>query len=456
MTGSVLIPFALFGWPVLSAFLFLFLGPRRAVLTIMVLGWALLPVAGYALKGFSDYDKATSLSLSVIVGTLLFDGGRWITLRPRWLDGVVALFCLVPLGSSLSNGLGIYDGLSSTTGAALRWGVPYLMGRLYFQTNRGLRTLAAGIVLGGVLYTPLCLYEIRMSPQLHNQVYGYHQHGFAQTKRLGGWRPMVFLQHGLAVGMWMASGSLLATGLAASGARSRLLGVPIRWVAAILIVTTVLVKSAGALILLFAGLLIGMLVKSTRQKALAYGMLLCSFVYVLVRVTGIWSGADAIEVSRWISDGHSDSLRVRLESENVLIEHALQRPWLGWAGWGRNRPTDHGGVVTDGLWVIQLSQHGMIGLGALLGMILAPAYVALRRAQVRRDLLPIFLAVLLGIYMIDSLMNAMFNPLMLAVAGGLGGWGLAAPRSGAGHRPRRANSARTRIEMETSSSAEIR
>lgn len=457
MGGSALIPFTLFGWPVVASLFFLVLRPRRAVVTILVLGWALLPVAGYAIEEVPDYDKATSLSVSLVLGTLIFDSRRWTTWRPRWLDGVVLLFCLVPLASSVSNGLGVYDGLAATTGTLLRWGVPYLIGRLYFRTEGDLRTLAAGIVLGGALYIPLCLYEIRMSPQLHTMVYGYHQHQFAQTRRLGGWRPVVFMQHGLAVGMWMASASLLAAGLAASGARPRLLGVPTPWVAAVLIFTTVLVKSAGALILLFVGLLMALLIWATRQRALAYGIILSSLLYVLVRATGIWSGSEAIEASRWISESHSGSLRVRLENETLLIEHALQRPWLGWAGWGRNRPPEHGGVVTDGLWVIVLGQHGIIGLSSLIGVIIMPAVLALRRARARRDLLPIFLAILLGLYMIDCLLNAMFNPLMISVAGGLAGWGLADPRSGEVRRTRRQfpNEARRRFEMQTSSSPEI-
>ena len=59
-------------------------------------------------------------------------------------------------------------------------------------------------VLGGLIYVPLCLFEVRMSPQLHNMVYGFAQHSFGQTVRGGGWRPMVFMQHGLAVGLFMS------------------------------------------------------------------------------------------------------------------------------------------------------------------------------------------------------------------------------------------------------------
>ena len=38
-----------------------------------------------------------------------------------------------------------------------------------------------------------------ISPQLHFMTYGFYQHEFTQVVRMGGYRPMVFLQHGIAV-----------------------------------------------------------------------------------------------------------------------------------------------------------------------------------------------------------------------------------------------------------------
>ena len=61
-----------------------------------------------------------------------------------------------------------------------------------------------------LIYAPLCLLELRLSPQLHRWVYGYHQHDFVQTMRDGGYRPMVFMEHGLMVSFWMAAAALTA------------------------------------------------------------------------------------------------------------------------------------------------------------------------------------------------------------------------------------------------------
>ena len=43
------------------------------------------------------------------------------------------------------------------------------------NTADTLRDLCLSIIIGGVIYLPLCLYEIRMSPQLHSIFYGFLQ-----------------------------------------------------------------------------------------------------------------------------------------------------------------------------------------------------------------------------------------------------------------------------------------
>ena len=98
------------------------------------------------------------------------------------------------------------------------WGIPYFLGRIYFNDLQGLRELSVAIFIGGLIYVPFCLYEIRFSPQLHRLLYGYHQHDFSQTFRFGGYRPMVFMQHGLMVGMWMGMATLAGIWLAWTGA----------------------------------------------------------------------------------------------------------------------------------------------------------------------------------------------------------------------------------------------
>ena len=140
---------------------------------------------------------------------LVLDARTVFSFRPRFVDIPMFAWCASPFCSSLLNDLGIYDAISQTFDQFIAWGAPYLLGRVYLTSLERIRELALGVVWSGVAYAPLCLLETRMSPQLHTWVYGYFAHSsFAQSIRYGGFRPMVFFEHRLAVGAWLCSATL--------------------------------------------------------------------------------------------------------------------------------------------------------------------------------------------------------------------------------------------------------
>ena len=51
--------------------------------------------------------------------------------------------------------------------------------------------IAVGIFIGGLVYAPLCLIEMRLSPQLHRWIYGYMANAFAHSVRGEGYKPTV-------------------------------------------------------------------------------------------------------------------------------------------------------------------------------------------------------------------------------------------------------------------------
>src|SRR5262249_17761958 len=150
----------------------------------------------------------TATCLSALLGVAIFDTRRLISFRPGWADLPMGIWCVCPLFSSITNDLGAYDGFSSVYYQTVTWGVPYLLGRIYLTDLLGMFELAVAVFLGGLIYVPLCVIEIRFSPQLHTWVYGFHQHSFEQTLRFGGFRPVVFMEHGLMVGMWMSMATM--------------------------------------------------------------------------------------------------------------------------------------------------------------------------------------------------------------------------------------------------------
>ena len=104
---------------------------------------------------------------------------------------------LLPSDSSLANGLGVYDGISGSFANLDRWVLPYFIGRLYFGDKEGMRELAVGIAIGGIIWVLPCLFEMRMSPMLHGMVYGIQ--GMKEHGSVAG-APFVFFSTGPGTG----------------------------------------------------------------------------------------------------------------------------------------------------------------------------------------------------------------------------------------------------------------
>jgi hypothetical protein len=429
---SPLVPLVMFGWIPAVIALFVRKPPQQAVLIAFMGAWLLLPQAEYEISGIPDYTKMSATCVGILAACLIFDGQRLRSIRFELYDLPMVLWCLCPLPSSLSNGIGLYDGLAQSLDQTFAWGLPYLIGRLYFRDPLSLRTLAYAIVIGGLLYVPLCLIEIRISPQLHRIVYGFHQHQFAQSIRGDGFRPTVFMQHGLMVGMWMAMSSLLAVWLWASQGLRRL-AVPglgnISFVGPLLLllVTTVLCKSYGALALLTLGIACLVASQTLKTRALMATLLLVPALYCVTRSTGTFDGREFVSVAASVDLERAESLAFRLSNEDMLLKKALQRPLLGWGGWRRARVYDWQGEdisTADGYWIIVLGDRGIFGLSMFLCALLIPALRALAHAPTRRWKeagigASVALAMVLILYAADSLLNAMKNPVFVMIAGAL-------------------------------------
>ena len=140
----------------------------------ILVGWLLLPSrVGFNPVGLPLYSKFEAISLGVILGCLIFEWPRLARLRWHILDVAVLIACVSPAATSLTNGLGPHDALSEVYGNFLLWGVPYLMGRAFFGNLVDIRTLILGLFIAGLLFSLLCIWEIRMSPQLQRWVYGF-------------------------------------------------------------------------------------------------------------------------------------------------------------------------------------------------------------------------------------------------------------------------------------------
>ncbi|MEQ9453633.1 MAG: hypothetical protein RLN76_03440 [Phycisphaeraceae bacterium] len=436
--GNFVAQAVLISWLPMVLAMFLAMPARRAVVWSILIGWLFLPMSGFSFPALPDYTKMSATCFGILLGAALFDPNTLLRLKPRLADLPFVVFCLVPMTSSVINGLGAYDGLSATLDQVVTWGLPYLIGRAYFSSVEGLKELSRGLVIGGLIYVAFCLYEVRMSPQLHLKLYGFMQHEFYQSARSGGWRPMVFMQHGLMVGMWMCMSALMALWMWRSGSLKGVWSIPMGWIAAAITVTAVLCKSFGALVLL--GL--GCVMLLVRQKWVAVPLMvfltLLPAGYYAVRYPRVFTADTLMSLAGpMLSEERAGSLNTRLQNEDILSARASQQPLFGWGGWGRNRVLNEEGrdiTITDGLWIIIVGVNGLVGLAAFTMAFSYPGWVLIRRIDYETwslDWVPYYvgLTTVVLLYQVDCILNAMVNPVFTLVLGSLVGVAGLIPRA---------------------------
>ena len=412
----------------------------KAIVFAFVTGWLFLPPTQIPLPGFPDWSKMTATVISVLMCVCIKQPQRIFSLRPRWYDVPVAAYCVIPFIASVSNGLGAYDGLSAVLDELVRWGLPYLIGRAYLATPSGSRQLCLGIAVGGMLYVPLCLLEIRMSPQLKNWIYGFVGAVVDFGLRYGGYRPIVFLSTGLELGWWMCCASFAAYLLWRSGAVKRVDNYPMSTLTIILCLTAVACKSTGALLQIFVGFGLVFGSRFLKSSILVWVLMAIGPAYCIARPLGYFTGERVISLAESLfGPERAQSLGYRFEQEEILIRSAIQRPAFGWARSGGFNPPDASGkaAITDGLWIIVFGWMGFAGLAALNGMLLIPTGLFLWRYPPRTwfepDIAPLVtLAIILPLFMVDNLSNAMLNPIYALAMGSVAG---CLPRRDRGHDP---------------------
>lgn len=427
---------ALLGWIPFVLALFCYFQPRRAVMISILGGMLFLPEASYLTFPIVSYSKWAAISIATLIGIAIFDFRRVSQYRFAWYDLIFLVFLTSPVLSSMLNDLGLKDGIVEATGTLLVWGAPYFIGRLYLTDYEALREVAIAVFIGGLIYVPLCLVEIQLSPQLHRWIYGKHQHDFQQTMRLGGYRPMVFMQHGLAVGSFMAAASVVGFTLWMGGSLRKVFGMPMAWSVAALVVVTVLCKSTGAIVLLMAGLGVVVLCMKGRTAIPLMVMIALPMLYVTARMTHVFDGRALVDTAKDFNEDRANSLKFRLDNEDPIIDRTLEKPFFGWAGWDRSRvmpnQTRWDGVtverlaVLDGLWIITVGKRGIIGLVALFALFFVGPLLLNQRVSPRfwsnPMVAPAFAAAMFVVmHLIDCIPNAMPSAIAYFLSGGLAG-----------------------------------
>ncbi|MEG5042656.1 MULTISPECIES: O-antigen ligase domain-containing protein [unclassified Microcoleus] len=432
-----LIPVALFGFIPIVFYLFVRFPPQRAVIISFVVAWLFLPQPSYPIPVLPPFTKVSSVCYSILLATLVYDTARLTCFKPGWLDVPMVIWCLCPIVTQVSNG---GSPISPTFNQIISWGLPYLVGRLYVGSLDGLRQLAIGIFAGGLAYIPFTLIEGLRGPILHQTVYGVNAFDdWSQAVRAGGWRPVVFMQHGLMVGMWMMTATLIAVWFWQTGTLKKFQGRNIKTLAIILIIAFLLCRSTGAYSLFVFALIVLFSAKWFRTSLPLLFIIGYIVFYLYIAAAGQFSSKQVIGfITPIFGQERADSVKFRFDMEEILGEKARQRFLLGWGDSGGNRVYNDEGrdiSVTDSLWIIAFGTYGAVGLVSLFSSLLLPVIVFSvfkypARTWSNPKVAPAAaLGVALSMYVFDCVLNAMINPIFALIAGGISGLVLKAPES---------------------------
>jgi len=431
---------ALTAWVPFSVVAFAVMKPSQAAMLVMLGGMIFLPeVVSFDAPLIPPYGKHEIASTCALFGMLLrcperlrlprLGRGGDLFLAMASLSAVVTVMLNpdpIGYGPILVPGMHVRDILAFGIRAFIGVIQPYLVGRMCLQSTRDVRDLVR-VVLGlGMVYSLLIMFELRFSPNLHRWIYGYHaREDFSQTVRWGGYRPTVFMEHGLAVALFAMVVAMYAA--VQARLRKRYWGLP-SWVWTLYFTSVmILCRSTGAIILGVIVLAAIIWLSPRTQLRMAVLIAAICFIYPALRFSGVLP-TDAIAdfTSSTIAPDRGASLRFRFQNEEVLMEHVRKRLGFGWGGYGRNRPYDSDGqnmVITDGYWIILLSSGGVAMLYAMFGVMLVPVFSAarvLRKVPDRGDQqLLVGLALVTVCYVFDLIPNGMFNQAPLFYAGAL-------------------------------------
>lgn len=425
-------------WPFVLLYLFKKMDAQKAVIWGVVSSYLLLPLgAEFDLKVIPELGKETLPHLIILAFCMLKQKDFKLVVEDTFARRLIIIFLISPIFTVMSNSDGlvygnvvlpaltIKDALKPTFNNIFMYIVPLVLGRHYLRTSESHKYLLQAIVVACIFYTIPILWEIRMSPQLHAKIYGFFPHAeFSQQIRFGGFRPVVFLGHGLLVAFFISIGVAAATCLYKCKDDVMVKYGKIKLIGSIAIL--VLCKSVGAILY---GLVMFLLITfSTKKMILRISAIFAIIVltFPIMRAEGIFPAKQLTDFAARYDADRAQSLQFRFDNEDRLLEKAGLRPILGWGGWGRNliynKWTDKSDVVTDGTWIIILGMWGYVGFLAFFGLLCYIPIRIYRSASNRKSELSwytVCLTLILGFNLVELLPNSSLSAVTMLIAGAL-------------------------------------
>jgi len=455
--GNSIALLALLGWPFVAIALFRLLPVERALIWSILGAYMFMPqLSAIDLPVVPALDKETIpnlMAFALVVGTF----GMRPDLLPTGAMGrmLLLLFIVSPAVTVINNldpiffgvdqfgsltvvdhnalqrwglpGLRIYDSLSALA-LQIFLMLPFFVARMVLRDEDALREIIAALLVAACLYAPLMLIEIRISPQLHTMLYGFFQHDFIQAMRAGGFRPFVFMPHGL----WVAFFAFTCAMAAAVWLRMAPVGQKFKRLMFLgfCILLVVICKSWGPLVFTVLFVPIVLFLSVRKQLLIAAALASAVLTYPIVRGSGIIPTEQLIARLYEVNAERAQSLEYRFTNEDRILTHTADRPLFGWGGWGRfmtyESATGEEISIVDGQWVITIGHYGWLGYIAMFGLLALPIWTLWWHARKPgAPPVPVHvsgLALILAVNLVDLLPNATLIPFTWLIAGALLGY----------------------------------
>ena len=423
--------FMLLIWPLVALILYKKLPVLDATLWTIVGGYLLLP------QGVDiDYPVIPALDKNTIPAISAFFGCRFIANKKvSFLPSASIernLMLLFVLGLTITvmrngdpieeanrfiPGLTYYDLFSVILSKYLLL-LPFILGLQLIRTREDQIKVFSVLLVAGLYYSLLALIEIRLSPQLHNWIYGFFPHTWGQQVRYGGFRPVVFLGHGLWVSIFLTM--VLGAAIILSKLKLTITRFSNSHIIVYLIVVLVLSKGFGSMIL---GAILLFCLKFLADKVslkIALLIAISAMTYPLMSVLGIFPHEPLVELISMVDTRQAGSLKFRFDQESWLLDRAMEKPWFGWGVWGRNRLIDS---VIDGYWIGLMGMYGVVGFMSIFGLMFVSVWKAIMTFSLISDQMEKALlvghALMCALVMLDQIPNHSENPLFWLLFGGL-------------------------------------
>src|SRR5690606_33436719 len=98
-----------------------------------------------------------------------------------------------------------------------------------------------------------------------------------------------------------------------------------------------LCKSVASIMYGYAAFLLIKVTSFKTQLRIARILVLIALLYPTMSIMNLFPHQTLMDWTESMSAERSQSLGFRFENEDRLLEHARQRLFFGWGGWGRNR-----------------------------------------------------------------------------------------------------------------------